>query len=90
MIHLLAITLCAAGFLALGVTQKRHQQTVFHRALARDEIRRGRIAGGALLVLALGLDVGTMGAGLGTIALTGHLSLGAALVVTFLHLRAAR
>lgn len=90
MIHLLAITLCTIGFLALGATQKRHQKTVFRRALAKDEIRWGQIAGWAFLALALGLDGGILGTGLGAIAWTGHLSLSAGLVVAFLHLRAVR
>lgn len=90
MIHLPAIALCAIGFLVLAATQKRHQQTVFRRALAREEIKRGRIAGGALLALALGIDGAALGAGLGTIAWAGHLSLGAGFVVAFLHLHASR
>ncbi|MCJ2182562.1 DUF3325 domain-containing protein [Novosphingobium sp. 1949] len=90
MIHLLSIALCALGFLALGATQKRHQHTVFARPLTPREVRRGRAAGVALLALALGGDGATLGTGLGTIAWTGHLSLGAAMVVAVLHWRAAR
>lgn len=90
MIHLLAITLCAIGFLTLGATQKRHQMTVFRRVLATEEIKRRRVAGCALLALALGINDAALGAGLGTIAWTGHLSLGAWFVVAFLHLRLPR
>jgi|GEM_PF-489496 len=84
LIHLIAILLCIAGFLALAVAMDRHQRDLLGRKLAPREARIARMAGGGLLVLALALDMIGLGAAYGAIVWFSHLSLGAAAMLTWI------
>ena len=84
MIHLLAILLCITGFVALATAMDRHQRDIIGRKLAPDAALRIRSAGGALLIAALAVNMIGLGAAYGTICWFGHLSLGAATVLSWL------
>ncbi|MGE4431977.1 MAG: DUF3325 domain-containing protein [Sphingobium sp.] len=82
MIHILALLLCVAGFAALAIAMDRHQRDLLGRKLAPRTARLVKMAGGGLLAVALAVDMIGLGAAYGAIAWFGHLSFGAAVVLT--------
>ena len=90
MTHLIAIVLCVAGFAGLCAAMPRHQRDFLGRTLRAAAGRRLRIAGAGLLLLALAIDLAGLGAGYGTIAWCGHLTVAAALVLARLNRATAR
>ena len=79
-VHLLSMLLCIPGFAALALAMERHQEDVFKAALSPATTRLVRVAGWALLLLALLLLVRTRGWSLGLIAYSGHTSFAAGVV----------
>ncbi|MDA7417421.1 DUF3325 domain-containing protein [Xenophilus arseniciresistens] len=78
-LHLIAALMCVPGFAALALAMERHQEDVFGAALAAGRTRALRVAGWALLLLALVLLVRTQGWSLGLVSFSGHTSFAAAL-----------
>lgn len=89
MIHILALVLTIAGFSCLCAAMIRHQKDFTGHTLAPAIARRVRVVGFALLTAALALDMAGLGADYGAIAWFAHLSVGAALVLTWLNRRVA-
>lgn len=90
MIHFFCIALAAAGFALLAAAMDRHQKDLVGSKLPSAYSRRLRMAGAAMLVATL--IIGTIGPGLavGVIAWFGHLTAGAAIVLTWLCWKTAR
>lgn len=87
MTHLAVFTLSLLGFAALALAMERHQDDLFGRALPRRTTLALRNAGWAALLLALVVAVRAQGWGLGLVTLSGHTSLGAAVVFVALVVR---
>lgn len=87
MIHVLAMLLTLAGFIALALSMARHQRDLTGRALAQSQALVARYAGWALLAGAFALDFAAFGGGYGTVAWCAHLSVGAWLTIALLHWR---
>lgn len=90
MIHVLAIAIAWAGFLALAVSMKRHQRDLVGRPLPEPQANGARIAGWACLAIAWVLEAFAIGPALGTIVWVGETSLGGWLAVAAIHWRANR
>lgn len=90
MIHIVCIALAAAGFALLAAAMDRHQKDLVGSKLPPASSRRLRMAGATMLVATL--VIGTIGPGLavGVIAWFGHLTAGAAIVLTWLCWNTAR
>lgn len=87
MTHALVFVLSLAGFVALALATERQQEALFGRALAPRRTRQLRCVGWAALLLALAVAVQAEGWSLGLVTLSGHTSLGAAIVAVVLILR---
>jgi hypothetical protein len=85
MIHILALLLCVTGFACLCAAMARHQKDFIGRKLEAGASRQLRLIGGAILLLALSIDMVGLGAGYGAVAWCGHLMVAAALVLTRLN-----
>jgi hypothetical protein len=90
MIHGLAIIIAICGFALLCAAMVRHQKDVLGRKVPAAAARRIRNVGGAVLLLALAIDMIGFGAGYGAVAWCGHLTAGAAFVLTGLNWKVAR
>ncbi len=90
MVHALLFVLSLAGFICLALAMERHQRDLCGHAFARRRSRQWRIAGWALLLLALATAVLAQGVGFGLASLSGHTSIAAGVVVLALMLRARR
>ncbi|EIZ77421.1 hypothetical protein WSK_4035 [Novosphingobium sp. Rr 2-17] len=90
MIHGLAILIAITGFACLCTAMARHQKDVLGRKLAAPAARRLRMTGGTLMLFALAMDMIGLGAAYGAVAWCGHLTAGAALVLTGLNWKLAR
>jgi len=90
MIHALAIIVTILGFACLCAAMARHRKDVFGHILTARSARRLRIAGTIALLSALALDMTCLGSAYGAVAWCGHLTAGAALVLTGLNRKAAR
>lgn len=90
MIHALAIIVTTLGFACLCAAMARHQKDVFGHTLTARSARRLRIAGTIALLSALAVDMTCLGSAYGAVAWCGHLTTGAALVLTGLNRKAAR
>ncbi|MEN5288729.1 DUF3325 domain-containing protein [Stenotrophomonas lactitubi] len=88
MVHALLFMLSLAGFICLALAMERHQRDLCGRAFSRHRSRHWRIAGWALLLLALAAAIFAQGVGFGLASLSGHTSIAAAVVVLALMLRA--
>ncbi|WP_375070508.1 DUF3325 family protein [Stenotrophomonas lactitubi] len=88
MVHALLFVLSLAGFVCLALAMERHQRDLCGDAFAQHRSLRWRIAGWALLLLALATAVLAQGVGFGLASLSGHTSVAAAVVVLALMLRA--
>lgn len=78
MIHLLSFLCCLVGFAALALAMPRLQEQVRRKHLPARAVRCLRMAGTAMLPLALGLLAWRQGWGL--VAYGGHTSLAAGIV----------
>lgn len=90
MTDLFCIALAAAGFAMLAAAMDRHQRDVIGRKLPRLTSRRFRAGGAAALAATLLAGVATSGAAIGVVAWFGHLTIGAAIVLTWLCWNTAR
>lgn len=90
MIHGLAIIVAISGFAFLCAAMTRHQKDVLGRKVPVATARRIRITGGAILLFALAIDLIGLGAAYGAVAWCGHLTAGAAFVLTGLNWKVAR
>lgn len=90
MSHLPATLLALAGFALIALSMGRHQTAIVGRRLSPSTSRRARVAGYALLALALLLDLAVFGGAYGAVAWWGHLSVGAWSVVAWLTWRTRR
>ncbi|MGG6342009.1 DUF3325 domain-containing protein [Stenotrophomonas lactitubi] len=88
MVHALLFVLSLAGFVCLALAMERHQRDLCGHTFARHRSRHWRIAGWALLLLALATAVLAQGVGFGLASLSGHTSIAAGVVVLALMLRA--
>jgi len=84
MIHIVAICASVLGFGCLCTAMARHQKDMLGRTLPSPVQRRIRKAGGALLLVALAIDMAGLGAAYGAVAWFGHLTIGAAMAVAVL------
>lgn len=85
--HLLMFTLCLGAFAALALGMERPQETLLQRPLGVAASRAWRLAGWGLLAAALWLALAAPGWTRGLVALSGHTSAAAALVLLALVLR---
>ncbi|KIZ39117.1 MULTISPECIES: DUF3325 domain-containing protein [Rhodopseudomonas] len=76
----LAFALCLVGFAALVLATRRQQRELVGRPLAPAATRLLRAAGGAALLIVLGLLVGRQGWGLGLVMFSGLTTLAASVV----------
>lgn len=90
MIHVLAVAIAWAAFLALAVSMKRHQRDLVGRPLPERQASAARIAGWTCLAIAWTLEALAIGPALGTIVWVGETSLGGWLTVATIHWRANR
>lgn len=90
MIHALAITVAVLGFACLCAAMVRHQKDVFGNPLTARSVRLFRVAGVISLLSALAVDMTCLGRGYGAVAWCGHLTVGAAFVLTGLNRTVAR
>lgn len=90
MIHALAIIVTTLGFACLCAAMVRHQKDILGHTLAVRSARLLRVAGTIALLSALALDMTCLGSAYGAVAWWGHLTAGAALVLTGLNRKAAR
>lgn len=90
MTHLFCIVLAIAGFAMLAGAMERHQRDIIGRKLPPFTSRRLRAAGTGVLAAALLVGVIDAGAARGVIAWFGHLTVGAAVVLTWLCWNTAR
>lgn len=90
MIHALAIIVTTLGFACLCVAMARHQKDVFGHTLTARSVRRLRVAGTIALLSALAVDMTCLGSAYGAVAWCGHLTVGAALVLTGLNRKVTR
>jgi hypothetical protein len=90
MIPLGATLLCVIGFAALCLAMPRHQSDLIRIKLPKRASRTLRPVGLFVLLAAFACDIAARGLALGAIAWLGHLSIGAALVVASLCIRAHR
>ncbi|WP_225784762.1 DUF3325 domain-containing protein [Xenophilus sp. Marseille-Q4582] len=79
-VHGLALLLCVPGFAALALAMERHQEDLFKAPLSPARTKLLRLAGWALLLLALVLLVRTRGWSLGLVSFSGHTSFAAGVV----------
>ena len=89
MIHLTAIWAPILGFGCLCAAMPRHQNALLGRTLSFQAQRLLRKAGGALLLVALAIDMAGLGTAYGAIAWFGHLTIGAAMAVAGLKWKTA-
>lgn len=80
MIHLLALGLCLAGFVALAFATHRQQRDIFGRALPPVTTHCLRAAGAGVLLLALGLLAAARSWSMGLVMFSGHTTMAAAIV----------
>jgi hypothetical protein len=80
MTHLTVFLLSTLGFAGLALAMERHQEDLLGHALETTVTRWLRVAGWAVLLLALMLIVKAQGWGVGLVSYSGHTSLGAGLV----------
>ncbi|THF55400.1 DUF3325 domain-containing protein [Pseudothauera rhizosphaerae] len=81
MIHAAVLLLSLAGFACLSLSMARHQQEVFGgRALSPSRSRLLWAMGFLLIASALAVAIIFLGAGFGSVAWFGHISLAAAMV----------
>lgn len=80
MTHLPPLFCCLVGFAALALAMPRPRELVWRKHVPAGTIGCLRMAGTAMLLLALGLLVGRHGWGLGLVAYGGHTSLAAGIV----------
>ena len=90
MTHLLAASLCFAGFSALAAATQRQQIPLFGCELQQSRTRGLRILGTLLLLAALALLITNQGWGLGLVTYSGHTSLAAGCVHCALILQSRR
>lgn len=88
MVHALLFVLSLAGFICLALAMERHQRDLCGHTFAQHRSRQWRVAGWALLLLALVMAVLAQGVGFGLASLSGHTSIAAGVVVLALMLRA--
>jgi hypothetical protein len=80
MIHLPALGLCLAGFVALALATHRQQRDIFGKALPPVTTYCLRAAGAGVLLLALGLLVAARSWSMGLVMFSGHTTMAAAVV----------
>ncbi|MGK2911716.1 MAG: DUF3325 domain-containing protein [Sphingobium sp.] len=86
----MALMVAIIGFVCLCAAMTRHQKDVLGRKLTAQSTRRLRAAGGTFLICALAMDLTALGGGYGAVTWCGHLTVGAALVLTGLNWKVAR
>jgi len=89
MIHIVAICAAILGFGCLCAAMARHQTDMLGRKLPSPVQQQFRRAGGALLLVALAIDMAGLGIAYGAIAWFGHLTTGAVMVVAILKWKTA-
>ena len=87
MTHLMLFVLSLMGFAALALAMARHQENIFGRLLSSRATHMLRIAGWALLGIALFVAVRSQGWSFGLVSYSGHTSLAAGIVFIALVVR---
>ncbi|HXH46932.1 MAG TPA: DUF3325 family protein [Bradyrhizobium sp.] len=80
MIHLLALALCLAGFVALALAMHRQQRDLYGKTLPPATTFGLRAAGAGVLLLALAILVTAKSWGIGLVMFSGHTTMAAAIV----------
>lgn len=90
MIHVLALIIACAAFLALAVSMKRHQRDLVGRSLPDTQARMARVTGWLLLAVVWAIEATLIGPAMGSIVWFGEASIGAWLTVAAINWKAAR